>query len=92
MEARQGRNPDSRGSVHDSRPSQGGQAQTPTMKGLLEATRRWDIPVAGYSHEVSQATASGITPERRDHILGVDRVDHPKPTYLRYGLDVRRPN
>jgi hypothetical protein len=92
MEARKGRNPDTPGFGSRQPPPAVGQAQTPKMKGLLKAARRWDISATGYTQELTQAAAPDITPKRRNHVLGVDRIDHPKPTFLLHRLDVRRPN
>lgn len=72
-------------------PPEAGQART-TMPRLLEVTRRWKVPVARYPHELTQATPSDVPPERRNDVLRVDRIDRPKPAFLRYGLNVGCPN
>lgn len=79
-----------RGLVYDTHP-RGGQAQNNDQR-LLEAIRRWQIPVSRYAHELTQAMPSDVPPERRNDVLRVDRIDHPKPAFLRYGLNVRCPN
>ncbi len=62
------------------------------MQASLEPTWRPDIPITRNTHELSQAMAPDVPPERRNDVLRVDRVDHPKPTFLRNGLNVRCPN
>ena len=59
---------------------------------LLEAIRRWHISVARNTHELSQATPSNITPERRNDVLGVDSGEYPEPTFLLHRLNIRRPD
>lgn len=86
MDARQGRNPDFPGYFTTPVPEEG-QAQNNDQR-LLEAIRCWQIPVSRYAHEFTQTTPSDITPKRRDDVLRVDRVDHPKPAFLRNGLNV----
>ena len=73
------------------RPPRSGQART-TVPRLLEVTRRWKVPVARYSYEITQATAPNVPPERCYDVHRVDRVDHPESTFLRHGLYVRCPN
>ena len=63
------------------------QAQN-TDQRLLEAIRCWQIRASRDTHELPQATAPDVPPERRDDVLRVDRVDHPKLTLLRNGLNV----
>lgn len=87
MEARQGRNSACPGFAA----TEAGQAQN-TDQRLLEAIRRWQIPVSRYAHELTQATPSDVPPEGRNDVLRVDRIDHPKPAFLRYGLNVGCPN
>ena len=59
---------------------------------LLEAARRSETPVARYTYELTQASPSCITSERRNDVLGVHRCDHPEPPFLFHRLDVRCPN
>ena len=90
MEARRGQIPRQRDWNTKAFP-EAGQAQN-TDQRLLEAIRRWQIRVSRDTHELSQATAPDVPPERRDNVLRVDRVNHPKPTFLRNGLNVRCSN
>lgn len=92
MEARQGQNPECPGLGLRQPSPEGGQAQTTAMEWLLEAARRWEIPVARYMYELTQASSSYITSERRNDVLGVDRADHPEPTFLPDRLNVRCPD
>jgi len=62
-----------------------------TSQQLLKATRRWDVTIPRNAQEFTQASPSHIPPEGRNHVLGIDRGNHPKSSLLFDALDVRSP-
>lgn len=86
MEARRGQVPQQRDWFMTAVPETG-QAQNNDQR-LLKAIRRWQVRVSRDTHELPEATPPDITPKRRNDVLRVDRVDHPKPAFLRNGLNV----